>query len=118
MIHINLDPVAGRFVQYGISISEHRSEILKRLVIPCDKELAVGYSLQAIGQKGLNPAVASLAMCMESVFSVIGGIFILHEIPSAREAFGCVLMFASIVLAELPKPERKQVRTDDSRGTD
>lgn len=69
---------------------------------------AVGYSLQAIGQKGLNPAVASLAMCMESVFSVIGGIFILHEIPSAREAFGCVLMFAAIVLAELPMPVRKK----------
>lgn len=69
---------------------------------------AVGYSLQAIGQKGLNPAVATLAMCMESVFSVIGGIFILYEVPSAREAFGCVLMFASIVLAELPIPERKR----------
>lgn len=69
---------------------------------------AVGYSLQAIGQKGLNPAVATLAMCMESVFSVIGGIFILYEVPSAREAFGCVLMFASIVLAELPIPEKKR----------
>lgn len=62
---------------------------------------AVGYSLQAAGQKNLNPAVASLAMCMESVFSAIGGWILLGESLSPIEALGCVLMFLSIILTEL-----------------
>lgn len=62
---------------------------------------AVGYSLQAAGQKNLNPAVASLAMCMESVFSAIGGWILLGESLSPIEALGCVLMFAAIVLTEI-----------------
>lgn len=63
---------------------------------------AVGYSLQAFGQRGLNPTVASLAMCMESVFSAVGGWLILGERLTPRESLGCALMFAAIVLAEVP----------------
>ena len=33
----------------------------------------VGYTLQIIGQKGLNPTMASLLMSLESVFSVLAG---------------------------------------------
>lgn len=62
---------------------------------------AVGYSLQAAGQKNLNPAVASLAMCMESVFSAIGGWILLGESLTPIEALGCVLMFLAIVLTEI-----------------
>ena len=39
----------------------------------------VAYTLQIIGQKDLNPAIASLIMCMESVFSALGGWLILHQ---------------------------------------
>lgn len=63
---------------------------------------AVGYSLQAAGAEGLNPAVASLAMSMQSVFSAIGGRLIFHETLTPTEVSGCVLMFAAIVFAEMP----------------
>ena len=79
---------------------------------------AVGYSLQAIGQKGLNPAVASLAMCMESVFSLIGGIFILGQLPSVRETCGCILMFVAIVIAEVGFPLPRKERKNGSGKTD
>ena len=62
----------------------------------------VGYTLQIVGQKGLNPTVASLIMSLESVVSVLAGLLILHQTLSGREALGCVLMFAAIVLAQLP----------------
>lgn len=62
----------------------------------------VGYTLQIIGQKGMNPTVASLIMSLESVISVLAGFVLLHEILSKRELFGCVLMFAAIILAQLP----------------
>ena len=63
----------------------------------------VAYTLQIIGQRGMNPTVASLLMSMESVISVIAGWAILGQALSTRELFGCVLMFAAIVLVQLPE---------------
>ncbi len=62
----------------------------------------VAYTLQIIGQKDLHPAIASLIMCMESVFSALGGWLLLHQNLSARESVGCALIFAAVVLAQLP----------------
>lgn len=69
----------------------------------------VAYTLQIIGQKGMNPTVASLILSLESVISVIAGWIILHETLSAKEMIGCVLMFAAIILVQLPgKNKSKQ----------
>lgn len=65
----------------------------------------VAYTLQIVGQKGMNPAVASLILSLESVVSVVAGWLILGQSLSARELAGCGLMFAAIVLVQLP--ERK-----------
>lgn len=62
----------------------------------------VGYTLQIIGQRGMNPTVASLIMSLESVISVLAGFVLLKEVLSRRELFGCILMFAAIILAQLP----------------
>ena len=62
----------------------------------------VAYTLQIMGQRDLNPAIASLIMCLESVFSALGGWLLLNQSLSAREAFGCALIFAAVVLAQLP----------------
>ncbi len=62
----------------------------------------VAYTLQIIGQKNVNPAIASLLLSLESCFSVLAGWVILGEQLSMRETAGCVLMFLAIVLAQLP----------------
>ncbi len=62
----------------------------------------VAYTLQIVGQKYTRPTIASLLMSLESVFAVIFGFLLLHEGFAAREAIGCVLMFAAIILAQLP----------------
>lgn len=62
----------------------------------------VAYTLQIVCQKKLNPAVASLIMCMESVFGALGGWLLLGQTLSARELAGCALLFAAVVLAQLP----------------
>jgi len=62
----------------------------------------VAYTLQIIGQKNMNPAVASLILSLESCISVLAGWAVLGEQLSARESLGCVLMFAAIILAQLP----------------
>ena len=63
----------------------------------------VAYTLQIIGQKGVNPTIASLVLSLESVISVLAGWVILGQSMTGRELLGCVLMFAAIVLAQLPE---------------
>ena len=70
----------------------------------------VAYTLQILGQRDLNPAIASLIMCLESVFSALGGWMLLHQNLSAREVFGCVLIFAAVVLAQLPLEMMRRVK--------
>lgn len=62
----------------------------------------VAYTLQIVGQKGLNPTVASLIMSLESVFSVLAGWILLGQTMSIKEILGCVLIFIAIVLAQIP----------------
>lgn len=62
----------------------------------------VGYTLQIIGQRGMNPTVASLIMSLESVISVIAGWLLLSQKLTERELIGCAFMFGAIVLVQLP----------------
>ena len=62
----------------------------------------VAYTLQIIGQRNVNPTIASLILSLESCFSVLAGWIILHESLSIKESAGCGLMFAAIILAQLP----------------
>lgn len=63
----------------------------------------VAYTLQIVGQKNMDPTVASLILSLESVFSVLAGWLILDQTLSLRELSGCVLMFLAIILAQLPQ---------------
>lgn len=70
----------------------------------------VGYTLQIVAQRYTDPTVASLLMSLESVFAAIGGALILGERMSGRELAGCAVMFAAIVLVQLPLPAGKGER--------
>lgn len=61
----------------------------------------VAYTLQIIGQKYAPATTATLLMSLESVFSLVGGIVILNQIPTEREVFGCVLVFAAVVASQI-----------------
>ena len=50
-----------------------------------------------------QPTVASMIMSLESVFAVISGMVVLSQIPTMRESVGCILMFAAIIVAQLPE---------------
>ena len=67
----------------------------------------VAYTLQIVGQKNVNPAIASLILSLESCFSVLAGWIVLGERLSAREIFGCILMFGAIILAQMPGREEE-----------
>ena len=64
---------------------------------------AIGYTLQIVGQRNLPPAVASLIMSLESVFSTIFGWLILRQVLTSRQALGCLLIFGAVIIAQLPQ---------------
>ena len=66
-----------------------------------------GYTLQTVAQKWTKPSVASLLMSFESVFAVLAGAVILHQIPTLRESLGCLLMFISIILIQFSENKTK-----------
>lgn len=68
----------------------------------------VAYTLQVIGQKDLDPTVASLILSLESVVSMLAGWVILKQALSPRELFGCVLVFAAVILAQLPEKSHSE----------
>ena len=68
----------------------------------------VAYTLQILAQKDSNPTVVSLLLSLESVFATLAGAVILGDQMSGKEYFGCVLMLAAVVLAQLPDRKKQQ----------
>ncbi|MBQ6540067.1 MAG: DMT family transporter [Oscillospiraceae bacterium] len=59
------------------------------------------YTFQIVGQRYTEATIASLLMCMESVFAVLAAAIVLHERMTPRESLGCVIMFTAVVLSQL-----------------
>lgn len=64
--------------------------------------LGAGYSLQILGQQRLEPTPAALIMSLESVFAVLFGWLLLKERLTLYEILGCVLVFAAVILSQIP----------------
>jgi drug/metabolite transporter (DMT)-like permease len=67
----------------------------------------IAYTLQIIGQKYSPATIASLVMSFESVFAVLSQVVVMWIMPSPREILGCAIMFAAILLAQLPEKKKK-----------
>ncbi len=75
-----------------------RIPILYAGVLSC----GVAYTLQIIGQKDVDPTVASMILSLESPVSLLAGFLILGQVLSWKEGVGCALMMAGIILAQIP----------------
>lgn len=69
---------------------------------------AVGYTLQNVGQKYTDPTTASLLLSTETVFTLLFGWLILGEVLKTQEYIGCVIMFAAIIIAQLPLTQNEK----------
>ena len=67
---------------------------------------ALGYTLQIAGQKSTDPTIASLIMCLESVFAAVGGWILLDQRLSGHEMLGCALMLGASIIALIPLPAK------------
>ena len=117
-----VDPVRLSFVQFFVVailstifmlLIEHPTVDGLRLALPSILyagifSSGIAFTLQIIGQVGVNATVASLVMSLESVFSALSGWLILHERMSPRELSGAVLMFLAIALSQIELPSRRR----------
>lgn len=87
---------AGEQVTFQMLL-DARVPILYAGILSC----GVAYTLQIIGQRGLNPAIASLIMSLESPISVLAGFLVLRQVLSGRELAGCAMMAFAIILAQI-----------------
>lgn len=65
--------------------------------------MGVAYTLQIVGQKRVAPSAAALLMSLESVFAALFGWLLLHEAMTRAEKLGCLLVFAAVVISQLPE---------------
>ena len=77
----------------------------------------IAYTFQIIAQKTTDPTVASILMSLESVFAAIGGWLILSESLSAVELLGCALVFAAVMLAQMPQFVENSLRKRAGRAS-
>ncbi|MDD5899558.1 MAG: DMT family transporter [Lachnospiraceae bacterium] len=94
--------MAGMFLTESVELT-HILEAWLPLIFSGVFSGGIAYTLQIVAQKDTEPAVASLLMSLESVFAVFGEWLILGQLLSAREFGGCALMFAGIILTQLPE---------------
>lgn len=74
----------------------------------------VGYTLQMIAQKNTDPTIASLILSLEAVFGVLAGYYFLNEVLTLKELAGCVILFAAIIVAQLPSNEESERLAEES----
>lgn len=93
-----VDPALGFDLPSVSDVCASWFTILYAGVMSC----GIAYTFQVLGQKDTDPTIASMILCLESVFALIAGMIILGEMMSLRETIGCIIMFAAIIVANLP----------------
>jgi len=101
--------VFDRFFEHGQFSAADFMTVIPLVLYVGILSTGIAFTFQAIGQQVINPSAASIIMSLEAVFSVIGGTVILHETMSGREAIGCLLMFAALILSQLTAGRQKGV---------
>jgi drug/metabolite transporter (DMT)-like permease len=110
------DPVRLSCIQFAVcSLASAGGALLSEQVIPAGilaaawpivyggvLSVGVAYTLQVVAQRRAPPAHAAIILSLESVFAAIGGSLVLGERLGARGVAGCAIMFAGMILSQVP----------------
>lgn len=77
----------------------------------------IAYTLQILGQKGVNPAAASIILALESVFGIIGTALFLGQMLTPREYLGCAIVLVAVVFSQidLEAIAKKRKKTEEQK---
>ena len=95
---INL--VIALFTERGAEVTSVFDNILPILFLGIGSS-GIAYTLQIIGQKGVNPSAAAIILSLESVFGVVGTAMFLGQTLSVREYIGCGVVLIAVILSQI-----------------
>lgn len=72
----------------------------------------VAFTIQTVAQKDVNPVIAALIMSFEAIFALIGGYLVLHERFTLLEFIGCMLIFGSVIVSQIPRKNNKYLEEE------
>ena len=101
MIFVEMNPLAGGMTTWVSQFNNMGAWI--SILYAGVMSSGIAYTLQIVGQDGVDPTIASILMSLESVFSVLAGWLILGEKMSAKSYAGCAVIFVAVILAQLPE---------------
>jgi drug/metabolite transporter (DMT)-like permease len=64
--------------------------------------VGIAFTLQVVAQRRAPAAHAAIILSLETVFAAIGGGLVLGESLGARGAAGCAIMFAGMIVSQVP----------------
>lgn len=70
----------------------------------------IAYTLQMVGQRNVNPAVASLILSLESVFALLGGLVVSGNSMTTREYIGAGLIFFAVLISQIEFKKKNRVQ--------
>lgn len=76
-------------------------EVLPQILFLGIGSSGIAYTLQIVGQKNSEPAVASILLSLESVFGALFSALFLSERMSAKEYAGCAVVLAAVLISEI-----------------
>lgn len=99
---------AGAFI-WGAPTWQQLGSGLGALLYAGVLSCGVAYTLQIVGQKGVNPTIAALILSLESVVATVSA-WIAYKIGflkddqtlTGRQIVGCAIVFAAVILVQLP----------------
>lgn len=90
---------------FGFPTGEQISNSLFPLLYLGIVSAGVGFTLQTVGQKYSDPAIATLVMSLESIVGILAGTLIIKEHHSVVQLTGCLLVFIAVFLAQFNIPK-------------
>ena len=102
---INL--IVALIAEGGLDVSNASRSILPILYLGIASS-GIAYTLQILGQRGANPAAATIILSLESVFGIIGTALFLGKLLSVREYIGCAVVMAAVIIAQLDVKQNKK----------
>lgn len=73
----------------------------------------VGYTLQVVGQRYTDPAIAPVVLSLESVFGALGVALVTGEYKTPIQYVGCGAVLLAVIIAQLPA---RKIKTEAKKS--
>lgn len=104
-----ISTILSFFIEPGNICVENIKLSAQSIIITAIFSTCMGYTLQMVGQKDASANEVPIILSSETLFSLIAGFVVLHEILEINEYIGCALVAIAIIISVLPDKKKKKM---------